>query len=65
MHHPEMSRLLARELERDRIAGARAHRPPSEARAAGAARRALAAVARPLRRRPAPALRAARQAPPA
>jgi hypothetical protein len=64
MHHPEMSRLLARELERERIADARAYRPPSEARAVGAARRAFAAVVRPLRRRPAaPALDAARQTP--
>jgi hypothetical protein len=60
MHHPEMSRMLARELERERIAQARAPRPPAEGRPAGAVRRALAVAARPLRRGPAPALRAAR-----
>jgi hypothetical protein len=65
MHHPEMSRMLARELERERIAQARALRPPAEGRPAGAVRRALAVVARPLRRGSAPALRAARGGRPA
>jgi hypothetical protein len=65
MHHPEMSRMLARELERERIAQARTVRPPAEGRTAGAARRALAVLGRPLRRGPAPALRAARGSRPA
>ncbi len=50
MLHPEMSRMIAREIERDRIALAAAHGRAAGGQGASAAARLRAAAVRLLRR---------------